>query len=61
MVVIKIGSFYGQPFRTDRGVTQGDPVSPTAFNILMYKLLRVVPMEVCGPQEVRHRLSWSSG
>ena len=43
---MKIGRFYGQPFRTDRGVTQGDPVSPTVFNIVVDAVVRKVLLEV---------------
>ena len=46
MVVPKAGRFYGRTFRTERGVTQGDPVSPTIFNILVDAVVRAVLMEV---------------
>ena len=32
-LVPKSGNYYGRPFRMGRGVTQGDPVSATLFNI----------------------------
>ena len=34
-VVPKSGKYYGRPFSTGRGVTQGDPISLTLFNIIV--------------------------
>ena len=45
----------------ERGVTQGDPVSPTVFNIVVDTVVRVVLLEVCRPQEAKHMLGWASG
>ena len=42
-------------------MTQGDPVSPTVFNILVDTVVRVVLLEVLRPQEVQHMLGWASG
>ena len=42
---------YGCPFKTDWGVTQGETVSPTIFNIVVNVLVRSIILEVCGPQE----------
>ena len=50
-MVISSGSFYGQPFRTDRGVVQGYPVSLTVFKVVVDALIRMVMLEVCGPKE----------
>ena len=44
VVVSKAGRFYGRPFITDMGLTQGIPVSPTVFHIVVDTVLRVVMM-----------------
>ena len=43
-MVPKAVRYYARTFRTDRGVTQSDPVSPTVFNILVDAVVRVVLM-----------------
>ena len=60
-VVPKYGKFLGRLFRMDRGVTQGEPVSMTIFNIMVHIVVRAVLLEVCGTQEVHHRFGWSAG
>ena len=42
-------------------MTHGDPVSPTVFNILVNAVVRMVLLEVCGPQESHNRIGWVSG
>ena len=32
-MVARSGSYYGEAFKGARGVTQGDPLSPTIFNV----------------------------
>ena len=39
-------------------VTQGNPVSPTIFNINVNAVVHSTFLEVCGPQESRHGLGW---
>ena len=59
-MVPKPGKYFGRPFRMERGVKQVDPVSPTIFNITVDAVVRVVLLEVCGPQEAQHGLGWSA-
>ena len=42
-------------------MTQGDPVSPTVFNIVVDAVVRGVMLEVCVPQEDKHGLGWATG
>ena len=60
-MVPKSGKYFGRPFCTERGVTQGDPVSPTIFNIVVIEVVRAVILEVYGPQESHHGIGWSAG
>ena len=46
-----MGKFLRKDFRTGRGVTQGDPVSPMIFNIVVDAVVRAVLDVVCEPQE----------
>ena len=39
-MVTKSGEYYGQPFSRGRGVTQGDPVFPKLFNIIVDAVVR---------------------
>ena len=55
-VVPNVGRFYGRPFRTERRVTQGDPILPKVFNIVVGAVVREVRLEVCGNQEAQHGL-----
>ena len=58
-VVLKAGNLFGRPFNMERGVTQGNPVSPTTFNIVVDAVVRVDLLEVCGPQETEHWFGWA--
>ena len=60
-VIPKAGKFFGRPFRMERGVTQGDPISPTIFNIVVGAVIRAILLEVCGPQEAHHGFFWAAG
>ena len=60
-MVTKAGRCYGRPFSTGRGVTQGDPVSPKLFNIIVDALVRAKLNKICGPQEAQHGFGWSAG
>ena len=39
-MVAKAGGYYGEAFKGDRGVTQGDPLSPTIFNVVVDAVVR---------------------
>ena len=56
----KAGRLYGHNFRTERGVNQVDPVSPTVFNIVVDAVVRAVLIKVCVPQEAHHGLRWAA-
>ena len=58
-MVTKGGKYYGQPFSTRRGVTQGDLVSPTLFNIIVDAVVRATLQEIFGPQEAQQGFGWS--
>ena len=39
-MVVRAGSYYGKGFKVGRGVTQGDPLSPTIFNVVVDAVVR---------------------
>ena len=39
-IVARAGGCYGTDFRGERGVTQGDPLSPTIFNVVVDAVVR---------------------
>ena len=59
-VVPKLGWYYRQPFNTGIVVTQGGPVSPSVFNILVNVVIRVVMLELFSPQEDQNWLDWEA-
>ena len=59
--VLKAKRFLGTPFGTGRGVTQGYPMYPMIFNIVVDAVGRATLEVVCGPQEARHGMGWEAG
>ena len=52
-MVAQSGGYYGEPFKVFLGVTQGDPLSPTIFNVVVETVFRhwvtmVAAMEEAG-------------
>ena len=39
-MVAREGGYYGNGFKGARGVTQGDPLSPTIFNVVVDEVVR---------------------
>ena len=39
-MVARAGRYYGKGFKGERGVTQGDPLSPTIFNVVVDAVVR---------------------
>ena len=39
-MVARAGGYYGKAFKGERGVTQGDPLSPTIFNVVVDAVVR---------------------
>ena len=39
-MVARAGQYYGTGFEGERGVTQGDPLSPTIFNVVVDAVVR---------------------
>ena len=39
-MVARGGGYYGTAFKRERGVTQGDPLSPTIFNVVVDAVVR---------------------
>ena len=39
-MVARAGGYYGTVFGGERGVTQGNPLSPTIFNVVVYAVVR---------------------
>ena len=39
-MVARAGGYYGEPFCGERGVTQGNPLQPTIFNVVVDAVVR---------------------
>ena len=57
----KVRVCYGSPFKTERGVTHREPVSPTIFNRVVDAIVWSMLLEGCGSQEALHGLVWAAG
>ena len=42
-------------------MTQGDPVSPTLFNIIVDAVFRETLQDICVTQEAQHSFRWLAG
>ena len=56
-----MGKCLGTAFNTWRGVTKGDPLLPTIFNIVVDTVVRSDLLEVCGPKESQNGFLWAAG
>ena len=61
MAVTRDGGCYGRPFNTYQGVTQGVPVSPTIFKIVVGTVVRATLLVLCVPQEDHNGLGCAVG
>ena len=59
-IVPRTGRFLRKDFRMGGRVTQGDPVSPMIFSIVVYAVVRAVLDVVCGPQYAQYSLGWAA-
>ena len=55
-MVARAGGYYGIDFRGDRGVTQGNPLSPIIFNVVVDAVVRHWVQGVVEEAEVRGKL-----
>ena len=60
-IVPKSGKSLRKYFQIGIGVTQGKPVSPMIFNIVVNAVARAVLDVLGGPQEAQHGLGWAAG
>ena len=57
-MVAQAGGCYGLPFHGERGVTQGDPLLPTIFNVVVDAVVRYWESLVVGETGGHQRLRW---
>ena len=60
-IVPKVSQFLGEVFGTGIIVTQGDPISPMIFNILVDLVVRAALEKVCSPQEAQLGMGLTGG
>eukprot|EP00978_Attheya_sp_CCMP212_P016906 scaffold44614_cov73-Attheya_sp.AAC.3 len=57
-IVAKASGYHGESFSATQGVTQGDPVSPTIFNIMVDAVVRYWLSLVCGENVAANGLGY---
>ena len=61
-MVNRVGRYYATPLKGHRGVTQGDTISPTIFNMevdaVIYHWITLVVGEEAGPDGFRRAIQW---
>ena len=55
------GKCLGVEFGTERVVTQGTPISPIIYNIVLGDLVKEVLDVICSQQEAHHGMVWADG
>jgi hypothetical protein len=60
-IVAKASGYHGDPFEATRGVTQGDPMSPTIFNIVVDAVVRQWLSQVCNDAVAMNGLDYEVG
>ena len=60
-MVARAGGYYGTSFGGERGVTQGDPLSPTIFNMVVDAVVRHWVHGVMEEAEARGKQDWRAG
>ena len=54
MLACRAVGVYGAPFKAYRGVTQGGPLSPRIFNVMVDAIVREWLRQVLGVEAARH-------
>ena len=57
-VTAKVGGHYRTTFQSHHRVTQGDPLLPTIFKLVVYAIIRHWVTVVEGPRKVPYRRAW---
>ena len=56
-IVARAGRYYGAPFKGSKGVTQGNPLSPTIFNMVLDTV--ICHWEMAAAREGFTRREWT--
>ena len=57
-MVARAGGYYGIEFKGERGVTQGDPLSPTIFNVVVDAVVQHWVNELVDAAEEKGETGW---